>query len=206
MTCRKQALCSWNGRLKMAERPAILAIDFQEAIARPSSPKDPRHKVLAASQAVIRQARMASVPVIFTQTLRRSDHKGAITAKTDRDKRQPPSSTPKDLGEILPELGPLPQDLVIPKYQWSPFYATPLEMFLSRLHITTILLMGIATNLAVESTARDAYDRNYHCIAIADAMMGTTPEEHRFSLTYVFPRISQVMTSTAAIAWLVAKH
>ncbi len=187
----------------MVERPAILAIDFQEAIARPSSPKDPRHRILAASQAIIRQARLASIPVILTQTIRHPDQKGVVTPKTDRDKRLPPY---RDLGGILPELGPLTQDIVIPKYQWSSFYATALEMFLDRLEISTLMLMGIATNLAVESTARDAYDRNYHCIAIADAMMGTTPEEHRFSLTYVYPRISRVMTSTAAIAWLVAKH
>ncbi len=190
----------------MGEKPAVLAIDLQEAVARPRSPKDPRHGVLAASQAVIRQARLQSVPVIFTKTVSRSDRKGVVTAITDRDRRQSSSAVQWDFGEILPELGPLAYDIVICKFQWSPFYATSLELFLQRLEVNTLLLMGIPTNLAVESTARDAYDRNYHCIAIADAMMGTTPEEHHFSMTYVFPRISRVMTSTATIAWLAAKH
>ncbi|PSR31113.1 MAG: hypothetical protein C7B43_03160 [Sulfobacillus benefaciens] len=190
----------------MDKKPAVLVIDLQEVIARPRSAKDPRHRVLAASQAVIRQARLQSVPVIFTKTVSRPDHKGSITAVIDRDRRQPSSPAQWDFGEILPELGPLAHDIVVSKFQWSPFYGSPLEMFLRRLEVNTLLLMGIPTNLAVESTARDAYDRNYHCIAIADAMMGTTPEEHRFSLTYVYPRISRVMNSTGIIAWLAAKH
>ncbi len=191
----------------MDEKPAVLAIDFQEAIARPRSAKDPRHGVLTASQAVIRQARLRSVPVIFTKTVSRSDRKGILTAVTDREKRQmSTTSVHWDFGEILPELGPATYDIVICKFQWSPFYATSLEMFLQRLEVNTLLLMGIPTNLAVESTARDAYDRNYHCIAVTDAMMGTTPEEHHFSMTYVYPRISRLMTSTAAIAWLAAKN
>jgi len=60
------------------------------------------------------------------------------------------------------------------------------------------VLGGISTNMGVESTARDAFERGYHLVFAEDAMAATSAEAHRFACEQIFPRIGQVR-STAAV-------
>jgi nicotinamidase-related amidase len=70
-----------------------------------------------------------------------------------------------------------------------------LDIQLRRRGIDTIVLCGIATNIGVESTAREAFQHGYNQIFITDAMTTFTKEEHEASLTYIFPRIGQLRTT-----------
>ncbi len=54
------------------------------------------------------------------------------------------------------------------------------------------------TNYGVESTARDAYERNYGLVFVEDAMSARSAEDHAFAMTRVFPRIGRV-TSTSDV-------
>ena len=92
-------------------------------------------------------------------------------------RRDTPRPRPADWAEIVPELGPEPGDLVITKRQWGAFYGTELDLQLRRRGIDTILLTGIATNIGVESTARDAYERGYRQVFVEDAMAAMGPDE-----------------------------
>ena len=72
------------------------------------------------------------------------------------------------------------------------FYGTELDLQLRRRGITTIILLGIATNFGVESTARFAYEYGYNQIFIEDAMTSLTEEAHTFVIKIIFPRIGKV--------------
>jgi nicotinamidase-related amidase len=113
-----------------------------------------------------------------------------------------PGPRPPDWAEIVPELGPEPGDLVITKRQWGAFYGTELDLQLRRRGIDTILLAGISTNVGVESTARDAYERGYAQVFVEDAMAARNPDEHAHTVRTVFARIGRVRSTAQVLAAL----
>jgi nicotinamidase-related amidase len=113
-----------------------------------------------------------------------------------------PAQLPPNWADIVPELGPQPGDVVITKRQWGAFYGTDLELQLRRRGITTIVLGGIATNFGVESTARDAWERNYELILVEDAMTSLAPDAHALALKVVFPRLGRVRSTADVLAAL----
>lgn len=176
----------------------LLVIDMQEGLARPQSDQDPRTRLLSTIKVLVQQARFHQIPIgyIWTPSAHGSDY---FTPVVDR----PPRSG-EMLGDsgILTELPVLPKDFVIAKPAWSAFNNTGLPFHLASLRTQTVILTGIATNLSIESTARDAYDRRFNVITVSDAMLGSSRDEHIFAVTRIFPRISRVMTSTQVINWL----
>ena len=101
--------------------------------------------------------------------------------------------------EIVPELKGHPEDLVITKRQWGAFYGTELDLQLRRRGVHTIVLCGISTNIGVESTARDGYERGYHQVFVEDAMAARSQEEHAHTVTRIFPRIGRVRATLEVV-------
>lgn len=77
--------------------------------------------------------------------------------------------------EIAEPLAPLPGEVVIQKSRYSGFAGTPLDQLLRTRGIQYLLFLGVATNVCVESTIRDAYFQEYWPILIADAAMQAGP-------------------------------
>jgi len=73
--------------------------------------------------------------------------------------------------EIVPEVAPEPGDIIVPKARYSGFAGTNLEQLLHARRVKTLLICGVATNVCVESTLRDAYHREFFPIMVADATM-----------------------------------
>jgi ureidoacrylate peracid hydrolase len=76
---------------------------------------------------------------------------------------------------IIDELKPQPGEVVIQKSRYSGFAGTPLDQLLRTRGIQYLLFMGIATNVCVESTLRDAYFQEYWPILVGDACMQAGP-------------------------------
>ncbi len=91
---------------------------------------------------------------------------------------------------------------VIGKRQWGAFYGTELDLQLRRRGIDTILLAGISTNIGVESTARDAYERGYEQVFVEDAMTARDAGEHAHTVRLIFPRIGRVRSTADVLAAL----
>jgi ureidoacrylate peracid hydrolase len=77
--------------------------------------------------------------------------------------------------EVVAELKPHPNDLVVNKTRYSGFYGTPLDSMLRTRGIRTLFFAGIATNVCVESTLRDAFFLDYWPILLSDATMQAGP-------------------------------
>jgi ureidoacrylate peracid hydrolase len=70
--------------------------------------------------------------------------------------------------EIYEGLKPHPGDLVVAKPRYSAFYGTDLEAILRSKNIDTLIISGTVTNVCCDSTARDAFSRDYKVIFLSD--------------------------------------
>ena len=77
--------------------------------------------------------------------------------------------------DILEELKPLEEDIVIQKQKYSAFFGTNLGIILRTYNIKFLIFTGVATNICVEATLRDAYYLDYFPILISDACANAGP-------------------------------
>ncbi len=84
--------------------------------------------------------------------------------------------------EIVIQVAPKPGDIVIVKKRISAFYQTELERRLHDLSIEKIVIAGVATDLAVQSAARDAHDRDFQVEIASDCCAAASDADHAGAL------------------------
>ena len=170
---------------------ALVLIDLQKGVAaRPWAPHSTAD-VLKTSMELAARFRQAGAPVILVNVGWSPDFKDALRQPVDQPFAPPPGGFPAgfmDLVEGLKQSG----DICITKRQWGAFHGTELDLQLRRRGIQTIVLGGVATNIGVESTARQAWEHGYAIILAEDATSGQSVEMHDFAIKKIFPRISKI--------------
>jgi nicotinamidase-related amidase len=78
--------------------------------------------------------------------------------------------------QIIPELAPMPGEIVIDKPGKGAFYATPLHDLLQQVAVTHLVFMGVTTEVCVQTSMREANDRGYDCLLLEDCTESYFPQ------------------------------
>jgi nicotinamidase-related amidase len=103
--------------------------------------------------------------------------------------------------EIIEELRPEPDDLVVLKRSTSPFNSTGLDQILRNMGITVLVTVGVATDACVGLTARDAADRGYGVVLVEDATATYSPERQDAFLSFFASVHGNVMTTEEVLPY-----
>jgi nicotinamidase-related amidase len=152
-------------------------------------------KVVPPLVQLLAAARAAGVMVIHTREGHLPDLSDCPPAKLSRGA---PSKRIGDSGtfgrilirgeyghDIVDELAPAPGEIVIDKPGKGAFYSTDLQQILSDAGITQLVVTGVTTEVCVHTTTREANDRGYECLVVADCVGSYFPEFQRVGLEMV---------------------
>ena len=162
-------------------KSALLVVDMQRFFLEDDSPTFTcgAAAILPTVKRLIAAFRKAGRPVIFTRHVHHPDDldSGIMgwwwEGKCLEGSRE---------SEIHPELAPMPGEKVVFKHRYSAFYNTDLETVLRCLKVEDLVVSGVMTNLCCESTARDAYYRDFRVFIPADGTGTINEEMHLASL------------------------
>jgi ureidoacrylate peracid hydrolase len=174
------------------EGTALLVIDMQNGFCHPEGSfasldldVSMCNAAIGGCAHLVEAARGAGVPVIFTRYVYRADYADGGVLVQDL---LPALAEVKSLAagtwdaELVDELVPRPEDFVVDKNRYSAFYGTGLEPILTSLGISRLVICGVTTNMCVETTARDASQRDYRTFVVEDATGELDPDRHATAL------------------------
>ena len=181
---------------------ALLIIDMQRDFMEPGgfgetlgNDVSQLARAVAPIAALLKAARETGMMVIHTREGHLPDLSDAPPAKIERGAPSLRIGDPGPMGRILirgeaghdiiPELYPLEGEVVIDKPGKGAFYATTLGADLQAREIDTLLVCGVTTEVCVNTTVREANDRGYRCIVIADGCASYFPEFHEMGLKMI---------------------
>jgi nicotinamidase-related amidase len=189
----------WDGRrFDLAGSTALLVIDMQRDFLDPEGMAavegediSPLRAVVPAVSAITEAARDAGIQVIHTREGYAPDLGDVSAMKAERGS----VGNAGPLGRFLirgeaghdfaPGLEPMEGELVIDKPGFSAFHQTDLESRLRSAGIDHLIICGITTQCCVHSTLRDAVDRGFYCLSVADACAAFDPDVHTATLRII---------------------
>ncbi len=187
------------------DRTALVVVDMQNAFASTGGMLDlagidvaPAREAVANARLVCEAARSAGLAVIYLTIGYPADGSTAGGPESPNPRkelalclmRERPELRGKLLTfgtwdfQIVDELAPEPADIVIVKSRYSGFHGTNLDSVLRGRGIRNLLMVGIASNVCVESTVRDAYFNEYWPVMIADATMPAGSADIQMATVY----------------------
>ncbi|MCK4339342.1 MAG: cysteine hydrolase [Candidatus Cloacimonetes bacterium] len=183
------------------DKTALLVIDMQYFFLDSTSPTFTCGGVaiLPNLKQLIAAFREAGRPVIYMQHVHHPDHFDAGIMGWWWEGMCLEGSAES---EVHHDIAPLPNEKIILKHRYSAFYNTDLETVLRCLKIEDLVISGIMTNMCCESTARDAYYRDYRVFFLADSTGSINEEMHLASLLNLAFGFAFVTTSNEILQQL----
>ena len=153
---------------------------------------------------LVDRAREVGATVIWLQLVN-AEYTTSVVAHDQRRRTRPGTDLICKAGSWGAELyrvEPVDGEPVVVKRRYSPFVDTEFELILRSRGIRTLVVTGVATNVCVESTARDAYMRDYYVVLVDDCSAAYDPAGHAATLRNVDDHFGLVVRSEEVFgAW-----
>ena len=187
-------------------RTALIVVDLQNGFMAPGQPAEiaPAREIVPNVNRLAAATRAAGGTVVWIQNTITPESEKSWSiylgnfANEDWGLRMRRAFTPGDFGHALyPSLEVRPSDLTVRKTRFSAFVpgASELDSILRGRGIDTLIVVGTATNVCCESTARDAMMLNYKIFFVSDANACRTDEEHNATLAILLMMFADVRST-----------
>ncbi len=197
------------------QNPALLIVDMQNDFVRQDAPLQVPDALgtIPPHLALIAAFRERSRPVIYTKFISsRTPSLGWIWSPECEPhtkccwkghfRHYPDLCVELDCTEVIDELRPEADDLIIEKYGYGAFHGTTLNDSLRDMGVDSLVITGTVTQICVEETAREAYHHRFPTTIAADAVSSFDPELHAASLRNFAMKFGWVQSSAQVIAAL----
>ncbi len=195
-----------------ASRAAFLAIDLQQAfctgtgsVARQGRDITPCRDAALRCIELADAARRNGIPVIWTKIALRPDYAdGGLMIHEIRPglKEAGGIKAGTDDAALIAEAVIAPEDFVVDKPRNSAFFSSSLESLLHALDVRCLMMGGVTTSMCVESTARDAGQRDYRTFVVRDACGDFAQARHDAALDAIAFGFGRVISGNEAFAAL----
>ena len=175
--------------------PALLIVDMQNDFVRAGAPLEvaDARATFDVHRRLIKLFRGIGAPVVYTRFLATPEpsllwrwspqcapptlccHKGVMRRYDD-------APVALECTDIVSELTPKPQDLIIEKFGYGAFHGTPLSDLLRQRGVRSLVVTGTVTQICVEETAREAFHHGFATTVVADAVSSFAPDLHAATL------------------------
>jgi len=196
---------------KMVEKPALILVHMQHGIVDEAgtvaflghAKATKESGIVARQQALLKAFRAKKLPVIYVNAV--TDPKSVIPAYgkfwAAYKKVQANMPGSKDI-EVIPELAPLPGEPVLPNFPFGMFTGNNLEKVLKDNKVETLVLAGVATDMAILSGVIQAADLFYNIIVPSDASTSASSKGHDAAMSLMIPAMALVTTTEDILAHL----
>jgi nicotinamidase-related amidase len=174
-------------------KTALIIIDLQKGIVG-LPVAHPAPEVVKNASTLAEVFRRHGLPVVLVNVA------GVAPGRSEQTRSA--AAFPPDWTELVPELQQQTTDHTVTKRTWGAFTNTGLEKHLKDLGVTQLVIVGIATSIGVESTARQAHESGFHVTLVTDAMTDMHLEAHNNSVTRIFPRLGETGTTDQVLGLL----
>lgn len=174
------------------DKAALVIIDMQRDFVEPGGFGEslgndvaPLQAIVPTCQAVLSAWRRAGGMVVHTREAHATDLSDCPPAKRERGQPKLRIGDEGPMGRILvtgepgnqivPQLAPLPGEVVLDKPGKGAFYATPLHDLLQAVGVSQLVFMGVTTEVCVQTSMREANDRGYECLLLEDCTASYFP-------------------------------
>ena len=198
-------------RLADPSQAAIVVVDVQNDFCHPDGvlgragvPTAAAMEMIPRLARLLDAAREAGTKIIFIQTI----HEDATDSDAWKGRRDRQDLCRKDTwGTESIGVAPRPGEPVVIKHRYSAFLNTRLDSVLHTFKTETLIMTGVATNVCVESTARQGYMLDYNILFLSDCTATSSQAEHDGALKNIARSFGTVATADEVIdAWTAGKR
>jgi nicotinamidase-related amidase len=190
------------GTLRPGSRPAVIAVDLMNAYFDPASSLClPSRDCLESAARVLAAARRVGVPVIHTRVEYAPDGSdGGVFVRKVPALEHLFGGGP--MSELMPEVAPVEDELVVTKQYASAFFGTSLASTLVARGADTIVIVGVSTSGCVRATGVDAVQHGFIPLVVRDAVGDRTTQTHEANLFDLQAKYAEVVDEKTAVAYL----
>ncbi|MCW5771362.1 MAG: cysteine hydrolase [Rhodospirillaceae bacterium] len=188
------------------KRAALVVVDMQNdfchgdgLLAKRGIDMGPTQAMTPALLKLIEAARAASMPILYTVNQHdRWTDSAAWRKRQGKDVHA--LARTGSWGADFYAVAPRDDERVVVKHRYNAFVGTDLDLILRSRGIESVLFSGVATNICVETTARDAFARNYEVVMVRDCLAGSSAAEHQATLSTLSRYFDAVVADAGELA------